>query len=199
MSNDASRDKVDPAIYTPVDTVGKTIIARNNYYIPFGIPLEEYLTVSDYDKLPVTQKRRSFYFSVVADDDAPWKSKLKPLPPVGENTFFGTETRDRTHFLADAAMKMDYFSQNLIKGHIEVKNNAMILFSLPYDIGWKAKVDGVEKDLELIDFGLTGLLVEPGRHAIELSYKPLLSNYGWLGLLGALFCVGLLIRFRKSF
>jgi len=199
MSNEASQEKVDPAIYTPIDTVGKTFISRNNYYIPFGIPIEEYLTASDYDKLPVTQKRRSFYFSVIAPDNAEWKNKLKPLPPVLENTFFGTETRDRCHSLADAAMKMDYFSHNLIKGHIEVQNNAMIFLSLPYDIGWKAKVDGVEKDLELIDFGFTGLLVEPGRHAIELRYEPPLSKYGWFGVLGALLCVGVLIRFRKNF
>ncbi|MBK9103276.1 MAG: YfhO family protein [Saprospiraceae bacterium] len=199
MSNEASQEKVDPAIYTPIDTIGKTVISRNNYYIPFGIPIEQYLTEQDYDQLSVSQRRRSFYFSVVAPDNAAWKNKLKPLPPVLENTFFGTETRDRTHYLADAAMKMDYFSHNLIKGHIELQNNAMIFFSLPYDIGWKAKVDGVEKDLELIDFGFTGLLIEPGRHAIELWYEPPLSKYGWLGVLGALLCVGVLIRFRKSF
>jgi uncharacterized membrane protein YfhO len=96
-------------------------------------------------------------------------------------------------------MKMDYFSHNLIKGHLEVKNTSMVFLSLPYDIGWKAKVDGVPKDLELIDFGFTGLLLEPGRHAVELMYEPPLSKYGWLGTLGALLCVGLLFRFRKSF
>lgn len=198
MSNEATREKVDPAIYTPIDTIGSTIISRNNYYIPFGIPIQYYLTRSAYDALPANQKKRSFYFSAVPEDGATWPAKLKPLN-VDEVMFFGSGTRDKAYALADAAMKMESFEHNRITGNISLDTTSMMLFSLPFDKGWKASVNGVPKALEKIDFGLTGLLLEPGKHNIELRYEPPLSRSGWLGVLASALGVLLLIRLKKYF
>ena len=199
MSDKASQSKVDPLIYTAIDTVGSTVVSRNNFYIPFGIPFESYLPVSEYDKLRVPQKRYAFYFGIVADDSASWTNKLNRLPPVDQFSMSGKETIEHATMLADAAMKMDYFSHRLIKGHVDIRNTSMLFLSIPYDSGWSATVDGNEQPLEKVNFGFTGLLLEPGRHAIVLSYAPPLSSTGWLGTLVGLLCIGLLIRFRKSF
>lgn len=198
MSNEASRQKVDPAIYTPIDTIGSTVISRNNYYIPFGIPIQHYLTKEAYDQLPANQKKRSFYFSVVAEEGADWLAKLKPLN-VDSVMFFGSGTRDKTQVLAGSAMKMESFEHNRITGNISLDTASMMLFTLPYDIGWKAKVNGTPKTLDKIDFGLTGLLLEPGKHHIELSYEPPLSKWGWLGVLASALGVFVLIRYKKYF
>jgi uncharacterized membrane protein YfhO len=198
MSNEATQEKVDQAIYDPIDTIGKTIISRNTYYIPFGIPLESYISNSTFERLPVPQRRRACYFAAVGEDDAPWRNTLKPLS-IDSTSFLGTATRERTQFLAGKAMTMDYFSHNLIKGHIERDQPVMLFFSIPYDDGWKAEVDGVKKELEMIHYGFTGLLLDPGKHAIELRYEPPLSKVGWIGFLVALLGAGVLYRFRKSF
>jgi len=198
LSNEDTRDKVDSAIYTPIDTTGATVTSRNNYYIPFGIPFEKVYAASAFDQMPANQKKRIFYFCVVADDGATWKNALQPL--IAEETaFFGTATRDRTQELASKAMTMDYFSQNQIKGHITLDTTAMLFFSIPYDRVWKATVNGKPVPLEKINFGFTGLLLDPGKHAIELTYEPPLSKWGWLGVIGAAIGALILTRLKKYF
>ncbi len=96
-------------------------------------------------------------------------------------------------------MAIDYFSQNHIKGHITLDTTAMMFFSIPYDQGWKATVNGKIKPLEKINFGFTGLLLEPGKHAIELTYEPPLSKWGWLGMIAAAIGVFILTRLKKYF
>lgn len=193
-----SYEKVDPAIYTAVDSTGKTLTFQNNYYIPFGIPFENYLPASDFESLPPNQKKRIFYFGVVGDHTASWKNSLQPLD-LANTHMFGTGTRDKTQALATKAMTMDYFSHNEIKGHITLDTTAMMFFSIPYDLGWKAKVNGKSMPLEKVNFGFTGLLLDPGTHAIELVYEPPLSKWGWLGMLGAAIGAFLLTRVKKYF
>ena len=75
----------------------------------------------------------------------------------------------------------------------------MVFFSIPYDFGWKATVNGVSKPVERVNYGFAGILLEPGSHKIELKYEPPLSKWGWLGVLAAAMGVAVLYRFRKSF
>ena len=101
--------------------------------------------------------------------------------------------------LPDKSMKMEYFSQNRIVGSIGLNKPSVVFFSIPFDIGWKAKVDDVKSELFLADIGFTGLYVEPGKHVIELYYDPPLSKIGWLGFFGA-FALGFVIyRYKDQF
>jgi uncharacterized membrane protein YfhO len=48
----------------------------------------------------------------------------------------------------------------------------MLFFSIPFDKGWSAKVDGKKEPLFMINIGFTGLLLDKGEHNIELSFLP---------------------------
>ena len=198
LSNAETQEFVDPAIYTPVDTTGTITTSLNQYYIPFGIPMDAYVTKAEFEQYEVPGRRRVLYFGVVAEDGAPWTSKLRHLQ-MKQDEFFGTATRDRVQSLVDSAMTMDYFSHNLIKGHITVSNPSMLFFSMPFDVGWKATADGVPVELQKVDIGFTGMMLEPGTHQIILKYEPPLSREGWFGWIGAALGVLLLIVFRKKF
>ena len=62
--------------------------------------------------------------------------------------------------------------QNKLKGKIEVKKNKMLFFSIPFDTGWTAKVDGKKTELQLINVGFMGIPLIPGSHVIELEFMP---------------------------
>lgn len=47
----------------------------------------------------------------------------------------------------------------------------MLLFSIPFDKGWTAKVDGAAVPLERVDIGFMGLVLEKGEHRVELEYR----------------------------
>ena len=198
LSTAATAEKVDGAIYEPIDTIGSTIISRNKYYIPFGIPQEEFLSESGFEQLAINQRRRAGYFAAIGNDQAEWAKKLRPLS-ITPDAFFGTATRDRTQELAGKAMIMDKFSHNHITGHIEVPNPSMLFLSIPFDAGWKAKVNGKEAKLENVNIGFCGVMLEPGKSQIELTYEPPLSKTGWYGMLIGLLGIGLIVFFRKKF
>ena len=54
----------------------------------------------------------------------------------------------------------------------------ILFFSIPFDKGWKAKVDGKETELIIANIGFTGLLLDKGVHQIELSFTPRLYYLG---------------------
>jgi uncharacterized membrane protein YfhO len=198
LANESTNNKVDKAIYTPWDTAGSITIYKNNYYIPLGIPISRYMSTETYKQLSANEKRRAFYFTAVGEEDAVWKQQLETFPKEGFN-FFGTAVKDETSALAGQAMKMDYFSSNRIKGSIDLNQPSMLFYSIPFDRGWHALVDDVEQPLTEINFGFTGLLLEPGQHVIELYYEPPLSRIGWFGWIFAGLGILALVRYKKYF
>ena len=90
-------------------------------------------------------------------------------------------------------MEMVSFSQNEIVGKITLEQGRMLFFTIPFDKGWKAKVDGIPAELQRMNIGFTGLMLAPGSHTIELAYQPAFWILGWvssaLSLLVFLFCL----------
>jgi uncharacterized membrane protein YfhO len=83
-------------------------------------------------------------------------------------------------------MRMTHFSHSHIKGTIDLAAPSVIYFSLPFDRAWKVYVDGIEKEMLLVNLGFSGVVAEAGQHEIELRYEPPFSKEGWI-----LFAVGL--------
>lgn len=61
-------------------------------------------------------------------------------------------------------------SQNSIEGNITVKGDKMLFVSVPYDRGWKIKVDGERVLPECINYGFIGIPVGEGHHIIKMNY-----------------------------
>ncbi|MEN8120045.1 MAG: YfhO family protein [Bacteroidota bacterium] len=68
------------------------------------------------------------------------------------------------------------FSQANIKGNIELSKTKMLFFTIPFDKGWKIKVNGEDKALSRVNIGFTGIVLPKGKHNIELNYVPQYSQ-----------------------
>jgi uncharacterized membrane protein YfhO len=60
-----------------------------------------------------------------------------------------------------------------------VDSAKMLFLSIPFDKGWKVKVDGKQTDVQLINIGFLGVFLERGQHSIELNYFP---DYLWYSI-----------------
>jgi uncharacterized membrane protein YfhO len=198
LSDPNTESRVDKAIYNQLETTGKTTAWKNSYYIPFGIPIQSYITEAEFESLNKSERKRVLYFAVVGNETDPWTRNLVRFPLEGFS-FFGTAIKDRTSYLATKAMTMDHFSHKKIKGHIDVDANTMMFLSIPFDAGWQAYVNGKKAPLEMIDFGFTGLFLEPGHAEIELRYIPPMSQKGWIGFALGILSILVLFYFRKKF
>jgi hypothetical protein len=199
LSKGNAQTDVNPALYKEISKAGDVHIYQNKIFLPFGIPFDQYIDYDDFKNVPVDEKQSAIYQGVVLEDNVlDGQMKLNKIPFASlEGT--ASAVLDQMHAMSDKSMKMTYFDQNRIIGSIEVAKPSVVFFSIPYDIGWKVKVDDVNSHLVQADIGFTGLYVEAGKHVIDLYYEPPLSKSGWLGYLGA-FVIGFgIFRFKEKF
>jgi len=172
---------------------------RNKYFIPFGIPFDEYIDYDDFNNMPVEEKQGALYEGIVLEDDVHKDGiKMSKIERSSLASSRGTILA-RSQTMRQQAMKMEYFNQNRIIGSINVAKPSVIFYSIPFDNGWKAKVDNVKTDLWQAHIGFTGLYVEAGKHIIELYYEPPLSKTGWFGVLGAALIGFVIYRYQREF
>ncbi|HOY12814.1 MAG TPA: YfhO family protein [Saprospiraceae bacterium] len=181
---------VSKAHYRPIKTLNGINIYQNVNYIPFGIPIENYFTTSAFEKLKdETAIQMSLYENIVVEDkDLPLVSQLKPAKP--DAIPFPSMLSYLSEGLSKKAMKMESFTNNKITGSIDITKPSVVVFSMPFDAGWHAKIDGKKSPLIKVDAGLTGLPITTGKHKIELHFIP---PFLYLGCVLALLGIGLLV------
>ena len=88
---------------------------------------------------------------------------------------------------------------NRITGHASLTGQKLMVFSVLWDKGWKAYVDGEEAGLQRVNVMYLGLLLEPGDHEIELRYEtPGLRTGAGISLInGGIFLLLLILWMRK--
>lgn len=138
--------------------LNKTIEARSNT-ATYSYDCYNYLVNLGYSQNAVTSINIGFPFVGEFDLDdiqiyyQPMENYEKQIEDLTEN-------------------KLENISEscNEITGTINLKENKMLAFSIPYNIGWTAYVDGKKTDLERINITYMGLYLEKGKHNIRLSY-----------------------------
>lgn len=86
-----------------------------------------------------------------------------------------------------------------VSGEITLDSPGILCFSIPYSAGWRAYVDGKEKELLQANIMHMALDLDAGTHIIELTYEtPLLKEGIWLSLCGiCIFLTYLVFNERK--
>jgi len=74
--------------------------------------------------------------------------------------------------LKQDTLQITSFKNSEITGNISLQKTKMLFFTIPYDKGWKIKVDGKENRLSRVSFGFTGVVMPKGEHKIKLYYIP---------------------------
>jgi hypothetical protein len=170
--------------YELVTHVGETKVYRNRYFIPLGFAYDRFIRADDFRRLPPPQKQVALLHAYVSmTDDAALAPYVPTEGPLIEQYLSGAEERARN------ALSLDSFRPNRLAGRITLDRPQLLFFSIPYDAGWSARVDGRRAEIERVTFGFLGLHLGPGAHSVELTFHPPLVG---LGLLVSLVCAGLL-------
>lgn len=62
-------------------------------------------------------------------------------------------------------------SQNMISGNIDVSSKKLLVFSIPYSIGWSVYVDGKKVQTHEANEMFLSTYIDPGNHEIKLEYQ----------------------------
>lgn len=163
--------------YQTIQKFDKLSLMQNEYFIPFGFCYNAYMPEDEFNKLSNLQKDIAMLRCVVLDE------KENNQPFVSKNLTRLTASDTITNFdfayyrqFVDQRRKdtlqISSFKHDKITGTVALDSAKLLFFSIPYDKSWKAKVDGIKVQPELVNIGFIGLPLEKGQHNIELYYLP---------------------------
>ena len=103
-------------------------------------------------------------FKEITPDDT---SEIMPAEKFNFDSY-----KQKTDALKEDTFQITSFKQSKIKGKINLSKTKLLFFTIPYDKGWKIKVDDKPETLQRINIGFTGIVLPKGKHTIELHYIP---------------------------
>lgn len=85
--------------------------------------------------------------------------------------------------------------KNKVEANVNVDDNNILFLSIPYDKGWKVKVDGKDTKYFNIGHGFMGIKLSKGKHYIEMKYVS--SNF-YKGLIISIVSIIILVIYVKK-
>ena len=154
------------------DVDGYTLY-RNDNYVPMGFTYDYYVTKATYEASVKTLRSNLLMRALVLEDEdaEKYSSYLTELPDaLLDDLHYDSYTQD----CADRrAHSCSVFQMNNAGFHAEImldKAN-LVFFSVPYDDGFTAYVNGEKADILQVDEGLMAVLCPAGASSIDFVYQ----------------------------
>ena len=159
--------------WTYLADVGGYALYHNDNYVPMGFTYDYYVTEATYEASIKTLRSNLLMRALVLEDEdvAQYGKYLTELPDAMlDDLHYDSYTQD----CADRrAHSCSVFQMNNAGFHAEItldKTN-LVFFSVPYDDGFTAYVNGEKTDILRVDEGLMAVLCPAGASSIDFVYQ----------------------------
>lgn len=173
--------------YSYYKTENDHYVYQNNNYIPYGFAYEYYMTKEQSIAYGQDLADNMMLKAIILDSAQIQKygKYLKPLAndyyiPADEenigiikpNPAFDHETYAQDcKRLAATASKDFAFNKGGFSATVNLTSPNLVFFSIPYDEGWSATVNGKSVDIEKVNIGFMAVEVPAGQSSIVFTYK----------------------------
>lgn len=83
-------------------------------------------------------------------------------------------------------------------GDVTAEQGDVLVTSIPYDKGWRAKINGKKVAVEKMNYAFVGIPLEQGKQTVELTYYPPYWPYVvWLSLMSLIVLIAIRIYRKK--
>ncbi len=151
---------------------------ENENFIPMGFCYEYCISEEDYLALD-KDIRRSLMMKVMAVDDVSAVSGY--LEPIPEEEIYAMDDEEFAEECAKRAEKtaLSYYTDDdSYNAEIDLAEPELVFFSVAYDEGFTAYVDGEEVPLYNANFGFQAIPVPAGKHTIKCVYHSKWRDIG---------------------
>ena len=161
----------DRSWLTYVGQYGTFDVWENDLFLPMGFCYENAIPRSDYDSLTNDSKANILLAAMVVDDDRiDYFSRFMNTAPFYTLQYSDISQQRNVEARAKTASKSWEFGKNSFTSVIELEHENYVFYSIPYDAGWTAYVDGAETEIERVNIGFMAVLVGEGEHTVEFKY-----------------------------
>ena len=174
-----------PSGFSYLRSFGNIDIYRNEHVHSFGRMFYHQISPKAFQQLSLEERNRITSTAVVSAEAQPGIARASGLP--AEHMAQPDE---------GDALLLTHWDEEHFVGDITTRRPGLLFFPVPHDPGWHVQVDGREERLLCLDFAFSGLaLTTPGRHHVELIYRPPFMILG-LALTGISLLLTLLLWWR---
>ncbi|MDB5284095.1 MAG: hypothetical protein JWO06_3170 [Bacteroidota bacterium] len=177
--------------YDSIAVINGVVIYRNNFFLPMGITYKNYVSESELENAYIDKDTLLLKAFVV--DDIRHATELSGLKKVYPDITYNDTTKmpELIKALKEDTFEISSFSQKQISGKITSRKKEFLFFSIPFDPGWSAKIDGREVRPVLCNYSFIGFVLNKGNHEIILSYSPPYYHAGMIASAFSLVLFGL--------
>ena len=150
-------------------------IYENTNYIPMGFTFDSYISDEDYSSMKKgEQSDRLLVKDIILTEEqiSRYGRFLQEDLHAEEKTISEEDLADLCAMRAETACTEFSFTVSGFKAAANLERDNLVFFSVPYDEGFTAAVDGAPAVIEKVDGGLMAVFVPSGSHRIEFTYYP---------------------------
>ncbi len=169
--------------YSYFDTINGYAVYQNDNYLGYGFSFDFYITEEEISNMPKTRVDEMLLKGIILTDEQikKYSDHIKPL-----SDYYNVEGYDPTKLsfsytpedLSRDVAELSFTSaKDFTKTRsgftckVEREKSNLVLFTIPYEEGWTAFVNGKQVDIEKVDVGFMAVLVDDGTSEIEFVYK----------------------------
>ena len=155
------------------DTKDGFMLYENENYVPMGFTYDYYITEESYETtVKNTRANLLMRALVLSEEDAEIYGKyLKKLPDAKlDDLWYDTYVSDCADRRASACSTFQMTNSGF-HAEITLKKDDLVFFSVPFDDGFTAYVNGEETEVIRVDEGLMAVLAPAGENTIDFVYQ----------------------------
>lgn len=165
-----------PEGYVPIGGNRSLTIGMNENASPLGFVYTSLVQQTVFEQLSMDDRERVLLACGVIDPTVPSSISVPCTATPSPTT-------------STVPFTLDQFSEDHLEGSVSMRSPGILFFSIPYDKGWTASVNGQPVDMLPVNYGFIGLPLAPGNHRVTLAFAP----PGWRsGCLISVLCMGLI-------
>lgn len=159
--------------FTPLGGAGDLRLYRNEFALPLAVLHYRQIAEAEFRASRGIERDVAMLHGVLSEAPLPG---LPVLPLAALATETGADWAPR--YLAAAGtlqrqgMALQEFGPNRLAGEINAVADGVLVWSIPFQAGWTARVDDRPAPTFRANLGMTAIRVPPGSHRVELSYLP---------------------------
>ena len=150
-------------------------IYENTHFIPMGFTFDSYMTEENYDKVKKGELSDRLLVKnlILSAEDAAVYGHLMEEDTETEPAQMGLdEFYAYCGERAAGACRWAEFDNDGFTAQAVLERENLVFFSVPFDKGWSAYVDGEPAQIVKADYGLMAVYVPQGEHRIVFRYRP---------------------------
>ena len=177
--------------FEKIDEQDGFTIFKNKAYIPIGYSNSFYISDDEYEKVAKSNRDNMLARAVVLTDEQIEKygDILPELEPDRYSDFnYDTFEKDAQE-LAKTAVDTFTPTANGFKATSSFTEDRFVTFTVPWESGWSATINGEKAEIEKVNRGVMGIKVPAGECNIEFNYVTPGLKAGVVCTVGAAFII----------